>query len=68
MYFMPVIDLLLSPFRANMCTTERENTQNGGKRDERKNGKADSGSEETDHRGYYDIGITPIIPIFVKYR
>ena len=34
-----------------MCTTERENTPNGGKRDERKNGKADSGSKETDHRG-----------------
>ena len=29
--FMPVIDLLLCGFRANMCTTERENkTKNGG--------------------------------------
>ena len=28
---MPVIDLLLSPFRANMCTTKRENTLNGGR-------------------------------------
>ncbi len=65
---MPVIDLLLSPFRANMCTTERENTQNGGKQHERKNGKADRGSKETDDGDYYDIVITPIIPTSMKPR
>ena len=33
-------DWLLSSFRANICTTERENnTQNGGKHNERKAGK-----------------------------
>lgn len=36
-YFMLRIDLLLSSFRANMCTTERENknTENGGKHNDK---------------------------------
>nr|DAQ42336.1 MAG TPA: hypothetical protein [Caudoviricetes sp.] len=33
--------MLFIRFRANMCTTERENTQNGGTQNERKTGKAD---------------------------